>query len=601
MKFLSQALSFTFILFILLSTQFSQAQSSATNCGATAGELSGNAVSIAIVNSDTTPLPSYTVQPSGLPTTNFIISNKAIIANDLMGPEIVGTSEDGRVFAADYGLSVGDTFLVTAFSFDIQQVKDMVHAVYNEDYAFNFTCCDAANTIFNNFCSNLSNAGITDSSDIQSIDDFFLLLQAFTGSSTATISVDGFEDQIQALNQTLGSFGACNGGVTTICYAVTSTSRDMYDITGILATDLSIAGLGGFTTIATNGASLPIEATITPANATITDVTWEVNSLGGLASINQNGVLTAIDNGDVEVIATTIDGSNLKDTLVITISNQNNISVQNVIVSPDPGNITVDGGSLQMTAVVTPNNATDTTITWSISNNAFMATIDQNGLLTANGNNDGIVTVRATANDGSTVYGEADITLSNQTAVLLTSLVIDQDTGIVTTAGSTFQYTATLAPANATDTTLTWSILNFNGNASIDVSTGLATGSGNTQDTFQVVANANDISGLADTAVLIVTIPVGLERFTATSQNLNLQLQPNPFKDQLTMNLNTQTTGRFVLSVIDLNGRVIQERHLEFAAGQHQFELNTQSLSQGIYWIRLSNTKETVIQKAIKY
>lgn len=73
--------------------------------------------------------------------------------------------------------------------------------------------------------------------------------------------------------------------------------------------------------------------------------------------------------------------------------------------------ISTPGGSLQMEASVTPANATDPTVTWSVDNTSI-ATVDGNGLLEANSN--GQVLVTATANDGSGVTGSATITISNQ-------------------------------------------------------------------------------------------------------------------------------------------------------------------------------------------
>ena len=74
--------------------------------------------------------------------------------------------------------------------------------------------------------------------------------------------------------------------------------------------------------------------------------------------------------------------------------------------------ITTDGGTLQMSANVLPANATDNSVTWSVTPGTGDATINTSGLLTATAN--GTVMVRATANDGSGVYGELEITISGQ-------------------------------------------------------------------------------------------------------------------------------------------------------------------------------------------
>jgi len=68
-----------------------------------------------------------------------------------------------------------------------------------------------------------------------------------------------------------------------------------------------------------------------------------------------------------------------------------------------------NGGTLQMTATVTPTNATDPTVTWSVINGTGTATINGSGLLSGTGL--GTVTVVATANDGSGIVGTLQITV----------------------------------------------------------------------------------------------------------------------------------------------------------------------------------------------
>jgi len=75
--------------------------------------------------------------------------------------------------------------------------------------------------------------------------------------------------------------------------------------------------------------------------------------------------------------------------------------------------ININQGTLQMTAKVSPDDASDTTIAWSVTNGTGQATISPDGLLQAVG--DGTVTVVATARDGSGVRATIEITISNQT------------------------------------------------------------------------------------------------------------------------------------------------------------------------------------------
>jgi len=90
------------------------------------------------------------------------------------------------------------------------------------------------------------------------------------------------------------------------------------------------------------------------------------------------------------------------------------ILVTSITVSGTGGatTISIDNGTLQMLASVLPVDADDQTVTWSRTNGTGAAYISSGGLLTAL--TDGTVTVRATANDGSGVYDDQLITISNQ-------------------------------------------------------------------------------------------------------------------------------------------------------------------------------------------
>jgi hypothetical protein len=89
-----------------------------------------------------------------------------------------------------------------------------------------------------------------------------------------------------------------------------------------LATSLTIQGQGGVNTITTDGGTLQIVSTILPVAAAGQTVWWGIAVGASLASIDANGMLTAIDNGSVTVGGLTSDGTNLSANTVITISNQ---------------------------------------------------------------------------------------------------------------------------------------------------------------------------------------------------------------------------------------------------------------------------------------
>lgn len=137
---------------------------------------------------------------------------------------------------------------------------------------------------------------------------------------------------------------------------------------------------------------------------------------GGVADCNGDlGGTAVLDNCGV------CSGGNTSVTACTQIVPVSSITVQG---TSGVSTITTGGGTLQMEATVLPANATDKTVTWSVTNGTGSATINASGLLTAV--TSGTVTVKATANDGSTVNGTTVITISNLVTGLSNSALNDK-------------------------------------------------------------------------------------------------------------------------------------------------------------------------------
>lgn len=241
-----------------------------------------------------------------------------------------------------------------------------------------------------------------------------------------------------------------------------------------VVTSIAVATQGGApATITTNAGTLQMAATVLPATAPQT-VTWSIVPGTGTATISAAGLVTAQTNGTVWAKAVSTADVSKKDSLQITLSNQV-VPVTSVAVTTQggaPATITTNAGTLQMAATVLPAAAPQT-VTWSIVPGTGTATISAAGLVTAQTN--GTVWAKAVSTADASKKDSLQITLSNQ-AVPVTSVTVATQGGVpaaITTSAGTLQMTATVLPANATQT-VTWSIVPGTGTATISAA-GLVT------------------------------------------------------------------------------------------------------------------------------
>jgi hypothetical protein len=160
---------------------------------------------------------------------------------------------------------------------------------------------------------------------------------------------------------------------------------------------------------------------------------------------------------------------------------------------------------LQFLYDLLPSNATNQNVVWSIDQGGSgSGAITANGLFT--GDNPGTVTVRATAADGSGVYGSMQVTVTAPTYLVNSITISATDGAISLNAGSTLQLTATILPENATNKSVKWSIIDGSA-ANVNETSGLVTGTGAGEVTVQCAAQ--DGSGVSQTYTLTVIQTTG--------------------------------------------------------------------------------------------
>ncbi|MCI7356985.1 MAG: Ig-like domain-containing protein [Parabacteroides sp.] len=135
------------------------------------------------------------------------------------------------------------------------------------------------------------------------------------------------------------------------------------------------------------GDTAPLTATVQPSDATNQNVTWE-SSNTEVATVDANGKVTAVGEGNATITVTTVDGSKTA-TCIVTVT----VPVTGVKLNKETLELFTDG-SETLTATVEPGNATNKNVTWS-SSDETIATVDNNGTVTAVGA--GKATITATA------------------------------------------------------------------------------------------------------------------------------------------------------------------------------------------------------------
>ncbi len=201
-------------------------------------------------------------------------------------------------------------------------------------------------------------------------------------------------------------------GVGSAIITVTTQDGNKTATCNITVTSIAVTGVTVNPTSATLavGGSQQLTATIAPSNAGNQNVSWSSNN-STVATVNTSGLVTATGVGTAIITVTTQDG-NKTATCNVTVTA---IAVTGVTVNPTSATLAV-GGSQQLTATITPSNASNKNVSWS-SNNSSVATVNTSGLVTAAAVGSAIITVTTqdggrTATSSVTVSGVAQGSLS---------------------------------------------------------------------------------------------------------------------------------------------------------------------------------------------
>ena len=291
------------VILLIISIGGLQAQNCPTSI---AGQLSN--VRGTMVITDTTPAPIYTVIPTGLPNTEFLVLRQDTTAADGFGPPIITSSLDGRVVPSDLGFDACQELCIIPFSYNLTQVQLVVDSLLNGIYLGNTTCCAAAATFFAGFCDSLHARGIYSGADVQNLNDVIVFTDVFVSTGGNAPSLPQLISTISQLNNFIGLFGNCSAGVAEICYQVSplAAAMDCYQV--VLPNAATIILANPDTLAALTNSSYQAFASYLP-NSSTESIMWRVGQPDLGCTVNAMGVLqTSSNTGNVWLIATGTSG-----------------------------------------------------------------------------------------------------------------------------------------------------------------------------------------------------------------------------------------------------------------------------------------------------
>lgn len=260
-------------------------------------------------------------------------------------------------------------------------------------------------------------------------------------------------------------------------------------------------------TLTGDGKTETLTAAVEPQEATDRTVRWTAVP-DGIVSV-ENGTVTALKAGTATVRAESVSNPGVYDECEVTvISPVTQITLNHSVYPAAPGRFEV-GLDFVLSATVTPGDATDKRLKWSVSPENIVSLDDATGTVTAL--KAGTATVTVTAADGFGASASCVVTVSPATADV-TKIVLNRES-VNLYKGKSYRLTASVEPPNAAIKTVTWSLEGGDGAATISDDGLLSVNSNAGTAMFTVKATAGDASGVTVTCAVTVRtelIPAGV-------------------------------------------------------------------------------------------
>ncbi len=233
------------------------------------------------------------------------------------------------------------------------------------------------------------------------------LIWSSSDDTIVTVDENGIVTAGNSTGSAVITVRTVDGGYTATCTVNTGKK-----VTDVYISDSQVLLVPGLTH--------QLTATVMPLKALNRVVTW-ASTNEAVATVDQNGLVTAHKAGTAVIIVETDDG-NYSKTCTVTVDN----SAQGFELTSHDEYIAVNG-KVQLNGVFTPSDAQNKAITWTTSDSTI-ATVDENGLVT--GKKAGSVVITATTVDGG--YRDYCIVrVVGITGNVTTNTVVDAENGYI--------------------------------------------------------------------------------------------------------------------------------------------------------------------------
>ena len=258
----------------------------------------------------------------------------------------------------------------------------------------------------------------------------YKILRLHKDSATNQATVDILDPVFNSSTNEL-TFKSDKFSIYVLTYKDTYYSPS-YPVTGIKVSPDTL-------TLTKKGETAQLTAEVTPSYADNKRVTWQ-SSDEKVATVDENGKVTAVGNGTATITATSVSGSY---TAIVSVTVKIPVEIQKLTIEAEKETLTKIGESTELKVKIEPENADLQKLIWK-SDNEKVATTDENGKVTAVGNGTAEITV--TTEDGK-------ITAS----IMITVKVPDEPTINKTTGFRRLR--ARSVKQTKTSVTLQWNII----------------------------------------------------------------------------------------------------------------------------------------------